>query len=164
MQLNKETFIKILQHNQGIIRKIANSYCKNVDDRDDLVQEISIHLWKAWSKYDDKFKISTWMYRISLNVAISFYRKTYKRTAFNQNIIDEIVFIDESEDSSLSENLKIMYHHISQLDELNKALIILLLDNCSYDEIASTLGVSKTNVATKISRIKTDLKEKFNQK
>ncbi len=164
MNLNEEKFIAILNENQGIIRKVANSYCKNIDDRDDLIQEITIQLWKSWNNYDNKYKLSTWMYRISLNVAISFYRKTYRRNLINQEIQEEIVFIDYSQDNNLSENIKQLYHFISKLNELNKALILLYLEEYSYEEIASTLGISKTNVSTKISRIKKQLKKEFNLK
>ena len=163
MDLDKENeqFLSMLENNKGIIYKVANSYCKNIDDRDDLIQEITINLWKSWGKYNDKFKISTWMYIIALNVAISFYRKTYQRDFFNQDNYQESVFIDDGEDIELSENIKELYYYIAKLDELNKALILLYLDQYSYEDIASTLGISKTNVATKISRIKNQLKKKF---
>jgi RNA polymerase sigma-70 factor (ECF subfamily) len=162
MNLKEEKFIAILNENQGIIRKVANSYCKNIDDRDDLIREIAIELWKSWDNYDNKYKLSTWMYRVSLNVAISFYRKTYRRNLINQKIQEETVFIDYSQDNNLSENIKQLYHFISKLNELNKALILLYLEQYSYEEIASTLGISKTNVSTKISRIKKHLKKEFN--
>ncbi len=164
MNLSEEKFIVVLEKNQGIIRKITNSYCKNIEDRDDLIQEITIHLWKSWSKYNDKYKLSTWVYTIALNVAISFYRKTYRRNSLNQAIHEETVFVDTEEYNSLSEDIKELYHYISELDALNKALILLYLDQYSYEEIASTLGVSKTNVSTKLSRIKKQLKKKFNLK
>ncbi|MDN5203401.1 sigma-70 family RNA polymerase sigma factor [Fulvivirgaceae bacterium BMA10] len=164
MHLSEERFIEVLQDNQGIIRKVANSYCKNVEDRDDLIQEITIHLWKSWNRYNDQFKLSTWMYKIALNVAISFYRKTYRRNTLRETIQQESVFVDGGEDDDSSENVRMLYHYISQLDELNKALILLYLDKYSHEEIASTLGISKTNVATKISRIKQHLKKKFQEK
>ena len=164
MHLSEERFIEVLKDHQGIIRKVANAYCKNTGDRADLIQEITIHLWKSWNKYNNTFKISTWIYRISLNVAISFYRKTYRRNSLHQSIREEPFFIDDAEDVAMSENIKSLYSYISELDTLNKALILLYLDKYSYEEIASTLGISKTNVATKISRIKQHLKKKFNQK
>lgn len=164
MLLNEETFTKILRSNKGILYKVANSYYKNVDDREDLIQEIIIQLWKAWPKYDDTYKVSTWMYRIALNVAISFYRKSnYQRNksdTFNENLVSTTY--KQSSDST--ENIEQLYYFIAQLNELNKALILLYLEKYSYDEIGVTLGISTTNVATKISRIKKQLKEKFNKK
>lgn len=94
MNLSKEEFIVVLKNNQGIIQKITNSYCKNIEDRDDLIQEITIHLWKSWSKYNNQYKLSTWIYTIALNVAISFYRKTYRRNSLNQAIQEETVLVD----------------------------------------------------------------------
>lgn len=162
MLLNEETFTKILRSNKGILYKVANSYCKNINDREDLIQEIIIQLWKAWPKYDDTYKVSTWMYRIALNVAISFYRKSnYQRNkydTFNENLVSTV----HKESSDSTENIEQLYHFIAQLSELNKALILLYLEKYSYEEIGTTLGISTTNVATKISRIKKQLKEKFN--
>ena len=159
---NREQFLSVIEKNAGIIRKVANSYCKNIGDRDDLIQEITIQLWKSWNNYDDKYKLSTWMYRISLNVAISFYRKMYRKNSLNQALNEETVFIDYGEDIALSENIKQLYYYIYKLDEFNKALILLYLEQYSYEEIASTLGISRTNVSTKISRIKKHLKKEFN--
>ncbi len=164
MQLNEEKFIEVLENNQGIVRKVANSYCKNASDRDDLIQEITIQLWKSWKKYNPEFKTSTWIYKISLNVAISFFRRTYRHRSTHQSVYEETVFIDVAEDTEVSDNIKILYQYISELDELNKAMILLYLDKYGHEEIAATLGISKTNVATKISRIKNQLKEKFNTK
>lgn len=164
MKFSEEKFIEVLENNQGIVRKVANSYCKNASDRDDLIQEITIQLWKSWKNYNPEFKISTWIYKIALNVAISFFRRTYRQRSIQQTVNDESVFIDVPEDTEVSENIKILYHYISELDELNKALILLYLDKYGHEEIAATLGISKTNVATKISRIKNQLKEKFNTK
>ncbi|NOR75955.1 MAG: sigma-70 family RNA polymerase sigma factor [Draconibacterium sp.] len=164
MQSDEEKFINVLQDNQGIVRKVANSYCKKIVDRDDLIQEITIQLWKSWSRYDPKFKLSTWIYRISLNVAISFYRKTYRQNTTHQSINEETTAYINDTNSDSSENIKELYLYISQLGELNKAMILLYLDKYSHEEIAFTLGISKTNVATKISRIKIQLKQKFNQK
>lgn len=164
MQLSEEKFIEVLEKNHGIVRKVANSYCKNASDRDDLIQEITIQLWKSWRKYNPEFKLSTWIYKISLNVAISFFRRTYRQRSNHQLVNEESTFMDVTEDTEVSENIKILYEFIAELDELNKALILLYLDKYGHEEIAATLGISKTNVATKISRIKNQLKEKFNTK
>ncbi len=104
------------------------------------------------------------MYRIALNVAISFYRKVYHKKNPQVSLQDHMVFIDNSHDIELNDNIKALYVIISQLSELNKALMLLYLEKYSYEEIALTLGISTTNVATKILRIKKRLKEKFNQK
>lgn len=162
-KMNKEEFIKTLQLNHGIIRKVANAYCRNVSDRDDLIQEITIQLWRSWSTYNPDYRLSTWMYRIALNVAISFFRKNYRRIELNKSIQEDPFFIDDAEEGQVEDNIKALYLYISKLSALNKALILLYLDGYSHEEIAKTLGISKTNVSTKIARIKKQLKTMFNQ-
>jgi len=164
MKLNEENFLKILKGNQGIVLKIVNSYCKDIEDRNDLIQEITIQLWTSWKSYNDDYKISTWMYRIALNVAISFYRKTSRKENLIDPLNEESISISSNENIDSSENIKQLYHFISKFNALNKALILLYLDQYSYEEIASVLGISKTNVSTKISRIKKHLKKEFNLK
>jgi RNA polymerase sigma-70 factor (ECF subfamily) len=151
----------LINDNQKIIYKICNSYCSNKNDREDLAQEIIYHLLKSYPSYKREFKFSTWMYRVALNVAISFYRK--KKTA--DTVTYESVLPDHKEDTYSSadgeNNLAILERFINELKELNKALMIFYLESRSYKEIAEILGISETNVATKISRIKETLKQKF---
>ena len=159
-QTDQSAFLSVIEKNKGIIYKISRSYCKDQDDRKDLYQEIVIQLWKSFGKYNDQYKISTWMYRIALNVAISFYRKGKNRNSspITENIID---LIAEEEPGKLEENIRLLYQFINELDELNKALMLLYLDDNSYREMADVLGISESNVATKIGRIKEKLKLKF---
>jgi RNA polymerase sigma factor (sigma-70 family) len=160
----KEIFIKTIDEHKRIIYKIVNSYCPNKDDRKDLEQEIIIQLWKSFDKYDATYKYSTWMYRIALNVAISFYRKERKWATKSHFYNEESIFRIEEETENQTEldyHLKLLQEFIHGLNELNKALMLLYLEEKSYEEIAEILGISKTNVATKISRIKLKLKNKF---
>jgi len=155
-----ELFLSVINANKGIIYKVANSYCKNTDYRSDLVQEIIIQLWKSFGNYNQQYELSTWMYRIALNVAISFYRKDKKdlSTPITESII---ALVHEEEPGEMEENVRLLYLFINELDELNKALMLLYLDNKSHKEMAEILGITETNVATKISRIKERLKKKF---
>jgi RNA polymerase sigma factor (sigma-70 family) len=155
-----ELFLSVINANKGIIYKVANSYCKNIENRNDLVQEIIIQLWKSFENYNHQFEHSTWMYRISLNVAISFYRKSKKESAtpITDNIIALVI---DDEPGELEQNVQMLYQFINELDELNKALMLLYLDNKTHKEMAEVLGISETNVATKIGRIKEKLKLKF---
>ncbi len=150
-----------ISDNQKIIYKICNSYCSNKDDREDLAQEIIYQLLKSYHSFNESYKFSTWMYRVALNVAISFYRKS--KTA--DKITYEPVLPDHKDDvhstAELENNLAILKRFINELKELDKALMILYLESKSYKEIAEILGISETNVATKISRIKEILKQKF---
>jgi len=111
-----------------------------------------------------KFKISTWIYRISLNVAISFYRKENSRKRISNPLITDIFNFSETEISDEKEtNLGILNQIISELNDLNKALMLLYLEEKSYKEISDIIGISETNVATKIGRIKSKIKKEFNQ-
>lgn len=121
-----DIFLSVVQTNKGIIYKVVNSYCQNIEDRKDLVQEIIIQLWKSFDNYDDNFKHSTWMYRISLNVAISFYRKENRRKKISNPLIDGIINFSDNDDFEDKEtDLGILQQMISQLKDLDKALILL---------------------------------------
>jgi len=160
--VEKDRFIKIIRDNQKLIFKICYSYCQNQENRKDLQQEILLQLWNSFSKFDGRVKISTWIYRIALNTAISFYRKDCKHNENIETIDESIISISNFEmTSEIDEDISLLYQFIEQLSELDKALILLYLDDNRYKEIADILGISETNVATKISRIKKRLKEQF---
>ena len=157
-------FLTIIEENKRIIFKICNAYCQNAADREDLAQEIIYQLWRSWSSFDPNYKLSTWMYRIALNVAISFYRKEKKttETVFMGDHLIEI--IDENLEEGLETNLNALQQFINELKELDRALMILYLEEKSHKEIAEIIGISTTNVATKIGRIKEQLKQKFSSR
>ena len=160
----KDTFITTIDTHKKIIYKIVNSYCQNKEDRKDLEQEIIIQLWNSFDKYNAEYKYSTWMYQIALNVAISFYRKEKKWSVKNDFYNEDSIFsiADENEnETELDYNIKLLQEFINNLNELNKALMLLYLEEKPYDEIAEILGITKTNVATKISRLKLKLKKEF---
>ena len=121
-----------------------------------------MQLWSSFSKFDGRVKVSTWIYRIALNTAISFYRKDCKHNENRDTIDESIISISSFEmTSEIDEDVSLLYQFIEQLSELDKALILLYLDDNKHKEIADILGISETNVATKISRIKKRLKEQF---
>ncbi len=157
-------FISVIDAHKGILYKVTNAYCKDKEDRKDLIQEIYIQLWKSFGNYNDDYKYSTWIYRISLNVAISFYRKENSRKKVNNPFSSEIFnFSDTSNTNEEETNFNILQQFIAELKELDKAIMLLYLEEKKYKEIAEIIGYSETNVATKINRIKTKLKEKFSQ-
>ena len=150
--------------NNGKVFKICNSYCKSAIDREDLAQEIIFQLWKSWAKYDSNYKLSTWMYRIALNVAISFYRKERKSNETTVLLGDHIIeMADEKLEDGLDKNLSALQQFINELKPLDKALIILYLEEKSHKEIADIMGITTTNVATKVGRIKDQLKQRFSK-
>ena len=159
-----DIFLSVIDLNKGIVYKVVNSYCKNVEDRKDLVQEIIIQLWKSFDDYDKNFKYSTWMYRISLNVAISFYRKENSRKRISNPFTEGIIHFTHNDSIEDKEsNLGILQQMILELKDLDKALMLLYLEEKSHKEISQIIGISETNVATKISRIKNILQRKFTQ-
>ena len=161
MTTNKETFLRLLEKHKGIIIKICNAYCQAKDDKEDLSQEIVYNLWKAFANYTPDHKFSTWLYRVALNVAISYYRKekrSLQYTPYDENLI---VFSEEGYNKELEGNLLLLQQFIFELKEIDKSIMLLYLDDKSYHEIAEITGISETNVATKINRIKTNLKAKF---
>lgn len=160
----KDEFLSTIDTHKKIIYKVVNSYCKNKEDRKDLEQEIIIQLWNSFDKYNAEYKYSTWMYRIALNVAISFYRKEKKWFVINDFYNEDSIYsiADENENKTeLDHNIELLQEFINKLNELDKALMLLYLEEKPYDEVAEILGISKTNVATKISRLKLKLKKEF---
>lgn len=157
-----DVFLSVIEGNKGIIYKIANSYCKIPEDRKDLVQEIILQLWKSFDKYNDEYKYSTWIYRIALNVAISFYRKENRIRQISNPLSEGILhFADVDDTREKEEAIGFLQRFIAELKELDKALMLLYLDEKSHREIAEIIGITETNVATKIGRIKNILKQKF---
>ena len=156
----QDSFVVLLDEHRKILYKIASSYCRNAADRQDLVQEMVVQLWRSFDRYDERYRFSTWMYRVALNVAISFHRSEARRSRFNVPSEDYLLEIpaEPPQSGALDEDLRLLQDSIEQLDELDRALVILYLDGNHYDTIAEVLGISETNVGTKISRIKQRLR------
>lgn len=156
-------FEVIINEHKGIFFKVAKAYCKNEDDKKDLLQEMMIQIWQALPKYNSDFKLSTWLYRIVLNIAISYYRKSVVKQNHYQ-IVDFSVqdFVDNNE-SEPNPNLMLLEKFINELNDIDKALMLLYLEDKSHAEISEILGISTSNVSTKVQRIKEKLKEKFSK-
>lgn len=158
--MNPNDLLQRIQDNKGILYKISNSYCRDAGDREDLMQEMVYQLWRSGQRFDETQKFSTWMYRIALNVAISFYRKA-NRNGITLTLDTEAHFAEEPANEVLEERIEVLQRFVRDLNELDKALMILYLEERPYKEIAEILGISETNVATKLSRIKGRLKQEF---
>jgi RNA polymerase sigma factor (sigma-70 family) len=160
---DKETFLRLVEQHRGIIRKVATGYSSGLADRNDLMQEIMLQLWKAYPRYSAERPFSTWMYRIALNVAISFLRSSTRPV--RQTVqLDEIDIVDEAAGPrELDDRIPILQSVIAALDPLNRALLLLYLDDHSYREIALILGITETNVATKLNRLKQRVRRNMNQ-
>jgi RNA polymerase sigma-70 factor (ECF subfamily) len=156
----QDRFLVLLDEHKRILYKVASSYSRNSADRQDLVQEMVVQLWRSFDRYDERYRFSTWMYRVALNVAISFYRSEARRSRFNVPAEDCLLEIPAEAPGSavLEDDLRLLQHFIEQLDDLDRALVILYLDGNRHGTIAEILGISETNVGTKISRIKQKLR------
>jgi len=153
----EERFRTLVDEHHGIVRKICAAYCRNPADREDLAQEIALQLWRSFGKYDGRASFSTWMYRVALNVAISFYRRETRRRRDLQTGALDLERVPERE-ADRPENVRRLYEFIENLSELDKALVLLYLDGYAYREIADVIGISETNVATKLGRLKQRMK------
>lgn len=155
----KEQFLDIFEKNIGIIIKISRVYTKVAQDREDLINDITLELWKSFKNFKGESKVSTWFYRVALNTAMNYKRKRMKDSLFSSindfKSGDISPWLIEQNNSAESE---ILYQCIDELNEINKAIILLYLDGNSHDEIAEITGISKTNVGTRIGRIKEQIK------
>jgi RNA polymerase sigma factor (sigma-70 family) len=159
----RQRFQETIEQHKGILFKVARTYCQNEDDRQDLIQEMMIQIWQSIYKYNDQYRISTWLYRISLNVAISFYRKNTTRAKKYTELNKQTAKIPNEEKTEIEQQLNFLEQFISELKEIDKALMILYLEDKSHAEIAEILGMSASNVGTKIGRIKDKLEKQFSQ-
>lgn len=128
-------------------------YCYDPEERKDLIQDIILQLWRAFPKFDDTFSISTWTYRIALNVSISYIRKKITRKRTQEQYRQQSGFI-QWEGDMVDERLEQLYHYINFLGPIDKAIMILHLDCVKNKEVAEILGLQPTNVSTKLQRIK----------
>ncbi len=155
-------FVTDLQSNQNIVHKVCTLYTNDKDSHNDLFQEITIQLWKAYPKFRGEAKFSTWMYRVALNTAITLYRKS-KRSIPTLDY-DSVIFKIKADeyDETEEEQLKLMYKAIKQLGDIDKALVFLYLEDKDYREISETLGISEVNARVKMNRVKTKLRTILN--
>jgi RNA polymerase sigma factor (sigma-70 family) len=160
-QLDQEkAFTEMIIKNEALIFKITTIYGNSEDDRKDLYQEIVLQLWKSFKKYRKEAKLSTWIYRLALNTAISSLRKE-KNAPKTAPFKSDIHFLADSQDTLLEERSKSLYASISQLNSIEKAIILLFLEDKNHSEIAQITGISVSNVSTRLVRIRQKLKEKI---
>jgi RNA polymerase sigma-70 factor, ECF subfamily len=149
-------FLKLVEQHRGIIIKICAIYARQPEEREDLFQEVIVQLWKAWPSFKGLSKFSTWLYRIALNTSISGLRK--KKT--------DLVYMDQlhmpesgyEEDNTRKEQLGALYRAIRQLPEIDRAVVMLFLEDHSYEEMEEILGISQGALRVKMARAKEKLK------
>jgi len=159
----KEVFLKAINKNKGIIYKIASIYTKGTDDRNDLIQEIIYQVWKSFDTFNQKSSLSTWMYRVAMNVAIYNLNRT-KRRIPTISIEGQLPDFDDEDNSAFEERLQIFRQLLDNLNLLEKGIVMLYLEEKSYEEISRIVGISESNVGTKMARIKEKLKKQITKK
>ena len=157
----KDAFLTAINENQGLIFKAASIYTNNNEDKNDLSQEIIYQLWKSFDTFQQKSSLSTWIYRVALNVAI-YHLKTSKRK-INTELLDKhfLNFQETNNNNEIEEKWQLFKQHIDTLNLLDKGIVLLYLENKSHEEIGQIIGISTSNVGTKLSRIKEKLKQQI---
>ena len=161
MKSLKEEFLEILSDYQGILHKVNLIYFRNKTDREDNFQEIMYQLWKSFPGLQNRNSIGSWIYAVSINTSISRLKKEL-RIEYREKLPDSAEKFDVIEELSLNENLRMLLEAIYHLNEIDKSIMLLYLEERSYDEIAEIIGISKSNVGVRINRAKELLRQNLN--
>lgn len=158
---SQERFARLLEEHAGILQKTSRAYAFGEPDRDDLSQEIAVALWRSFPHYDDRLPFSTWMYRVALNVAISFARRqtVRRRHGADPELVEEAP--DPGGGAARDRELQLLDRFLAGLGELDRALMLLYLDGRRHGAIAEVLGISESNVGTRIGRLKERLRREL---
>ncbi len=158
MHDTQKIFLQQINENKGIIHKVAKMYMDNPLDQEDLFQEIVMQLWKAYPSFKGTSKFSTWMYRVALNTAIVFFKKDHRKVD-KTSLNEQIEIADFSDSHEKEEKLAYLYKAVQELNQIEKALIFLFLENQSHKEIAQNLGITEVNARVKLNRTKEKLQQ-----
>ena len=161
-KVTEEAFISFLEKFKPLIVKVATSYCYNPTERSDLIQDILLQLWKAFPKYKTEYQSSTWVYKIALNVSISFLRKSSSTEKIKREYKSDYDII-HWQDEVIESRLIQLNEALNSLDPYDKAVVILKLEGKPEVEAAEILGISKSNYSTRLGRIKQKLKTQLKQ-
>lgn len=157
MKQREIEFTNLLKDNQGLIIKVSRLYTNSQEDEKDLFQEIVLQLWRSYENFKGQSKISTWMYRVALNTAITLYRKKTKSPQSDE--LQEYHYHFYTKENETEEQISLLYQVIKMLPKMERAIVMMYLDDLSYREISETLGISEVNARVKMSRLKKTLKE-----
>ena len=158
----EKEFIDIINNNRAIIFKVCHLYCRNREKQRDLFQEVVLQLWKAFPAFKNQCAYSTWVYRVSLNTAISNLRQASRKPEPASLSFSEFE-IPDSIGSADEENRSLLHVAIDKLSEIEKAIIMLYLDEKTYEEISEIIGISNSNVGVRLNRIKQKLSNLIKQ-
>lgn len=160
----KDKFLEEIFRHQALIHKVCRMYRDTAEDREDLFKEIVYQLWKSYPNFQGKSKISSWMYRISLNTAMATFRKPKVQLLFTQTIPDSPPLQDSYDTAEAHSREETLFAAIRRLDEDERALIALYLEDMSYGEIADIIGITENNVGVRLNRIKKKIKNLLSDK
>jgi RNA polymerase sigma factor (sigma-70 family) len=155
----EDTFIEGINANIGIIHKICNIYFNNPADRQDVYQEILYQLWKSYAGFKGDAKFSTWLYKVALNTAITYAKKSSRQLGKEALPENYSQLAESNEQQHVHEKMALLYAAINTLGDIDKAITLLYLEGNSYDDIAAITGLTKTNVSVRLVRIKKSLEK-----
>ncbi|UZO80328.1 sigma-70 family RNA polymerase sigma factor [Aquimarina sp. ERC-38] len=158
----EHTFVLHLEENQNLVHKICRLYTNDRESHNDLFQEITIQLWKAFPEFRGEAKFSTWMYRVAINTAITLFRKSKRNIPTSEWETYAFKISDTEYDDQEDQQISILYKAVKQLNDIEKALVFLYLEDKSYCEISETMGISEVNARVKMNRVKIKLKKIIN--
>lgn len=158
----QKEFSKLVKENQGLIIKVSRLYTNSLEDEQDLFQEIVLQLWRSYDSFKGQSKISTWMYRVALNTAITLFRKKTKSPQ-----TDELMDFHHrdyvEDDDEKQQQITLLYKVIKMLPKVERAIVMMYLDDLPYRDIAENLGITEVNARVKMNRLKKTLKELMTQ-
>lgn len=160
MKPEKYQFLEMINDHRGIIKSLCRVYFKGIEDQNDAYQDVILQLWKSFDSFSGQSHIKTWIYRVSLNTILGKIRKEKK--SVNAEPIDVAHFSIAA--SGVDDHTELLTIIIQSLREVDRAIVVLFLEGYRNKEIAEILDLSTTNVSTRLNRVKSDLKSKFNQK
>lgn len=158
MKISEQEFLALINQHKGILYKVSRMYFDTLEDQQDLFQEIILQLWKSIGAFKGKSQFSSWMYRVALNTAIVFFKKEKSKPDTYSSVENEPIAYDEYNDEK-DEQLVHFYKAVKELNRIEKAVILQLIEGFSGKEIASNLGISEANVRVKTNRTKVKLQE-----
>ncbi len=156
-----QEIVGYIETHRRLLYKVVQGYCSNKAEQEDVIQDIIFELIRSYDKFDHRVKVTTWMYKVAFNVAISHYRKLRTRQKHMMAMPEKLILIDESKSNQVHADLLLLRQFIQELEPINRAIMIMYLDENTHAEISEAMGMSVSNVGTKINRIKKQLKHKF---
>lgn len=157
MGLKEKEFLEKIEKHKGMIFKISKMYLENQEDREDLFQEIILQLWKSYQAFEGKSQFSTWLYRVSLNTAITFLKRYKKRT--DKNELHENIDIEDEQNTDKELQTEFLYKAVQELNPIEKALIFLFLEGQNHKQISENMGITEVNARVKLNRTKEKLQQ-----